>query len=122
MAWEESRERHFRWVGEAQPSHGFSEEQASALLGSSLLVGLTHVDADGEVALDLEFHGRVEAVEADGVAVRRADSGEVEWLPPVAREYEPAPAGHYRLRPGGEVVVDPDFLCSWRVERPPREA
>lgn len=76
------------------------------------------MDAFGEEALRVEFHGHIEAIQPDGLALRRADTGEVQWLPPVPEEYEPAPPGHYTMRPGGDVVVDPDYLCAWVVNRP----
>ena len=101
------------------PSAGFTEEQAAALLGAHLLVGIKHYDGAGELALKTEFDGYVEEVRDDGVAVRRVDSGEIEWLPPLAYGYERAAPGRYTLHSSGAVVENPDFLCSWTIEAPP---
>jgi hypothetical protein len=45
--------------------------------------------------LTTEFDGYIEEVRDDGVAVRRVDSGEIEWLPPLADGYERAAPGTY---------------------------
>jgi hypothetical protein len=103
------------------PPEGFSEEQAEELLGAHLLVGIKHHDSHGELVLKTEFDGYVEEVRDDGVAMRRVDSGEVEWLPPNAEAYERAAPGRYTLRSSGVVVDNPDFLCAWTVEAPPYE-
>lgn len=98
-------------------THGneLSDEQSTELLGSHLLVGLTYLRPDGELAERLQFHGTVESVGEDVVAVRRADNGEVFTLPSMPETYEPAPRGEYRLKGTGEVVVDPDFMCTMTV-------
>ncbi|MGB7589031.1 MAG: hypothetical protein WBM00_10020 [Solirubrobacterales bacterium] len=57
------------------------------------------------------------ADERHGFALRRADTGDLEWLPPDLRAFKPAEPGEYTLRPTGEVVVDPDFLSTWIAER-----
>ena len=96
----------------------FNDDQVAALLGSHLLVGLTYLRPDGGIASRLEFHGTVESVGQDLVEVRRADNGEILTLPPAPEAYEPAPPGEYRLKTTGEVVVDPDFTCTFDVVPP----
>ena len=93
----------------------FNDDQVAVLLGSHLLAGLTYLRPDGGIASRLEFHGTVESVREDAVAVRRADTGKIFTLPPAAEAYEPAPPGEYRLKTTGEVVVDPDFTCVMTV-------
>jgi hypothetical protein len=92
-----------------------SEDEATALLGSHVLVGLTYLRPDGETAHMLQFHGTVESVGDDVIEVRRADTGEIFTLPPAPDAFAPAPPGDYRLRSTGEVVVDPDFTCTMTV-------
>ena len=48
-----------------------------------------------------------------------AGSGEEEWLPPHLEAYQEAAEGEYRLRSTGEVVVDPDWLCTWTIHPGP---
>ena len=96
----------------------FSDEQVATLLGSHLLVGITYLRPDGGLDRRLQFHGTVESVGEDVVGVRRADNGEIFTLPPDPGAYEPAPPREYRLKTTGEVVVDPDFTCTFDVVPP----
>lgn len=92
--------------------------KAESLVGKRVLVGLTFVNAQDEAVEQTQYHGVIESAdEHDGFAVRRADTGEVEWLPPDLRAFETAARGEYRLRSTGEVVVDPDLLTAWTIER-----
>jgi hypothetical protein len=93
----------------------FSDKQVATLLGSHLLVGFTYLRPDGGLDRRLQFHGTVESVGEDVVEVRRADTGEIFTLPSAPEAYEPAPPGEYRLKTTGEVVVDPDFTCTYEV-------
>jgi hypothetical protein len=94
----------------------FWHEKAARMVGKHVLVGKTYVR--GNAVLDqVQFHGVIEeADEDDGFALRRSDTGEIEWLPPDLRAFEQAPPGEYRLRSTGEVIVDPDILSTWIVE------
>jgi hypothetical protein len=38
-------------------------------------------------------------------------------LPPDPDAYDAAPAGEYRLHGSGEVIISPDFLTTWTVNR-----
>jgi hypothetical protein len=96
----------------------FSDEQVATLLGSHLLVGITYLRPDGGLHRRLQFHGTVESVGEDVVEVRRADNGEIFTLPPAPEAYKPAPPGEYRLKTG-EVVVNPDFTCTYEVHPRP---
>ena len=88
------------------------------MVGQSVLVGVTYVDEAGEILERVQFHGVIEqAGSEDGFAIRRADTGRLEWLPPDPAAFQPADPGEYRLRGSGDVVVDPDFLSTWTVER-----
>ena len=93
----------------------FSDEQAATLLGSHLLVGITYLRPDGGLDRLLQFHGTVESAGEDVVEVRRADNGEIFTLPPGPEAYQPAPPGEYRLQTTGEIVVNPDFTCTFDV-------
>jgi hypothetical protein len=105
----------------AAPENGpppFWQEKAKRLVGSHLLVGKTYKDEQGAVAEFVQFHGTIEhAHERHGLAVRRHDTGEIEWLPPDLRAFKKARPGKYRLRSTGEVVVDPDYTAVWIIRR-----
>lgn len=93
--------------------------RADEILGKTVLVGLTYVTADGRVREQQQLHGVVvSADEEQGVEIRQS-SGEIFTLPPALDSFEPADPGEYTLRSTGEVVTDPDLLCSWTITEPP---
>jgi hypothetical protein len=90
-------------------------QQLRELVGRRLLVGITYLDGAGLATGTQQFCGRVLEV-ADGVVVvERPDSAQPAVLPADAAAYQPAAAGGYRLSGTGEIVVDPDFVTTWRV-------
>ncbi|NLT53094.1 MAG: hypothetical protein GXX79_00685 [Actinomycetales bacterium] len=91
------------------------------LVGSRLLVGITYVDADGEVLGREQFCGRVVEVGEGVVVVDRPGEHGPAVLPADEEAYEPAPAGTYTLAGTGEVVVDPDWLTTWSVLMEPED-
>ena len=100
----------------AQPDF---DTAAQAVIGKHLLVGVTYVDADGELLRQEQFHGEiVRASRAEGLILRLAGTGEERWVPPDLSRLEPAAPGRYRLRGTGEQVDNPDFVSTWTV-RPP---
>jgi hypothetical protein len=90
-------------------------EQLARMLGHRLLVGITYLDDAGGVRGTQQFCGRVLEV-ADGVVVVERPGDAPAVLPADAAAYRPAAAGRYRLNETGEVVVDPDFLTTWRIQ------
>ena len=96
----------------------FDPDQAEALLGRLVLVGLTYVTPDGEVIERVQVKGVVVRCDPATVHIEQADGGELLTLPPDLRPFQPAPAGSYRLRSTGEVVLDPDYLATWTIRRP----
>jgi hypothetical protein len=100
----------------------FDEEEARAIIGKHLLVGVTHRNRDDEVTGVEQFHGEiVRATRKEGIILRLSGSSEERWVPPDLSRLEPASPGTYRLKGSGEVVVDPDFLSTWTVY-PPAES
>ncbi len=88
------------------------------MIGKTVLVGKTITRGDC-TPQRIQFHGTVETVdERRGLAIRRADNGEVEWLPPDLRAFHPAEPGVYTLTGTGEDVFDPDFISTWTVNYP----
>ena len=96
---------------------------AERLVGASVIIGLTRILPDG-ARLEQFFGVISQATREQGIAIELDGSraGETYWLPPDQRGFEPAPAGEYRLRSTGEVVIDPDFLSTWTIEGPPPAA
>ncbi len=86
------------------------------LLGKILLVGITYVDADGNVKEQKPFWGTVVTADKNQITVKQKN-GETFSLPPDISAIETAPEGEYRLHSTGEVVVNPDFLSTWISEQ-----
>jgi hypothetical protein len=96
-----------------------NEQRARFALGKRILVGLTKLDAKGDLIEQRQYVGRLTHADASrGLELELAD-GSHEWLPPDVRPLEEAPRGEYRLRSSGEVVEDPDYLCNWTISRSP---
>ena len=95
------------------------EDLADAYRGKYILVGVTYLDASGNVSSRQEFHGIVEsvsAVEGICIALRGVHEGQVWTMPPATADNpSPAPPGRYTLRSTGETVEDPDLLATWEV-------
>lgn len=96
----------------------FDHELAAELIGKHVLIGLTYELADGDVESQHQLHGLVVRCDESTIAIEPWGGGELFTLPPDLRSFQRAPAGEYRLRSTGEVVVDPDYLASWTVTRP----
>jgi hypothetical protein len=73
------------------------------------------LDAEGEVTAAQQFCGRVLEVTDGVVVVERPGEEEAAVLPADAAAYEEAKPGRYTLHNTGEIVIDPDFISTWRV-------
>jgi hypothetical protein len=97
----------------------WTDSNAKKLAGSIVLVGITYVDKDNKPCEQLEFYGIVlSAKRSRGIAIECQNEkkrGETFWLPPQIDVFQPAPRGTYRLRSTGEVIVDPDYTCSYTI-------
>jgi hypothetical protein len=89
------------------------------LVGKTLLVGITYVDALGEVTSRRELWGRVVRVDEQVLTMELDASGDEFTLPWDPDAYRPAPPGRYRLRTTGEVADDPELIATWTVQSPP---
>ena len=98
------------------PSKIFDDTLAKELVGKSLLIGITHTDAEGKMLSRSQIFGSVTvANRLQGICIRNNQTSEEQWLPPDTRGIKPAPAGEYRNRATGEVVHDPDYLGAWTI-------
>ena len=102
------------------PADAWSEAVAQSLVGKVVLVGITYLDATGELDRQQQMFGVVaEAVEGRGIrlALSGAHAGTDYWLPPQTSNLFAAEPSVYRLRSTGEEVEDPDFVTSWTIHR-----
>ncbi|MFM0045461.1 hypothetical protein PQQ99_15480 [Paraburkholderia sediminicola] len=94
----------------------FNKKLATSIIGKRLLVGLTYINHNNETTANKQFHGEVIRADQEAGIVLRLHGSETEfYLPADTSPIEPAPPGDYRLQSSGEVVVNPDFLCTYEI-------
>jgi hypothetical protein len=99
------------------PDH-WDDEVARALIGKTVLVGLTHCTHDDEVVRREQFYGVVKSADRRrGIALELDGSrvGESHVLPPMTKVFEKARLGDYRLSTTGETVSDPSFIATYTI-------
>ena len=104
-----------------EPRPPFDSPRANAMVGKIVLIVLTYVDANGTLLSQVQMHGEImSADQAKGfqVALGGSRAGTTQWLPPDLRPFKELIPGTYTEPSSGEVVIDPDFSCSWTVEKP----
>lgn len=89
----------------------------SDLIGKTILIGLTYYTADNVFIEQKQYWGTVTEANEKGISVKLSDGSNF-GLPPDLSSTKIAPAGEYRLRSTGEVVVNPDYLTTWNINRP----
>lgn len=108
-------------MNESNDKPPFDQKRATSFVGKHVLIGMTYLDHAGTFLEQKQMHGtilRADAKKGFEVALIN-QNGERFWLPPDLRSFEEAAPGEYRLRATGEVVVDPDLICTWTVNRAP---
>lgn len=120
------RRSHAHLAADVRQSRTIMEEQfdevaAQKLVGKYILVGITYTDDSDEPVEQKQFHDRVVRANATEGVVLVQQSGEELRLPPFLKPFQVARPGEYRLRSTGEVVVDPDYTCTWSVKRQVRQ-
>lgn len=100
------------------PPEHWDDELAAALVGKTLLVGVTYCTADDQVVRREQFHGVVISADPRQGIVLELDGarrGERHDLPPMTQVFQRARPGEYRLSATGEVVHDPDYLATYTI-------
>ena len=87
-------------------------------VGKHLLISLTYVRHTGELKHKAQIHGVILRINEAVIAVERQDTGDEFTIPADMSALQVAPEGDYRLKPSGEVVVDPDYLAVWTIAEP----
>ena len=89
-----------------------------AYVGKHLLISLTYLDHTGAVTDKVQLHGIITRVNEAVIAVDLQDTGDEFTLPAELSALKVAAEGEYRLKPSGEVVVNPDYLAVWTIAEP----
>ena len=87
------------------------------LIRKTILIGLTYYTADNEFIEQKQYWGTVIESNENRILVKLND-GEIFGLPPDLSSTKIASPRECRLRSTGEVVVDPDYLSTWNINRP----
>jgi len=96
------------------------ESKASKYVGKTVLIGLTYLDHNEELIEQRQCVGTILTFSNEqGIRIRLQGSNEMFDLPPDQRGIRMAKPGTYRLRSTGEEVVNPDFLATWTITKPP---
>lgn len=90
-------------------------KRAHSYLGKHLLLSLYYEDSDGNLLRHVQMHGVISRIDEAMLAVNLVGSGEEFTVPADLSALKPAPSGDYRLRPSGEIVVNPDFPTTWTI-------
>lgn len=90
------------------------------ILGKTILIGVTTLEADGTLAGQTQMHGVIESADQNGivVALKGKQEGGKWIMPPDMRAIKPAKAGQYQLRATGETVTNPDFTATGTMRKP----
>ncbi|MBV9549999.1 MAG: hypothetical protein JO256_10050 [Alphaproteobacteria bacterium] len=89
----------------------------AAYIGRSVLVGIRHLDADGNETAFVDFFGIVEkSDDRAGVLLRRSD-GQTYNLPPIDLDDYPPNHSSYGIQSQPERVT-PDFVVTFDVHPP----
>ena len=94
-----------------------SQISFSDLIGKTILIGLTYYTANNEFIEQKQYWGKVLESNENRILVK-LNGGEIFGLPPDLSSTQVAAPGEYRLRSTGEIVVNPDFLTTWNINRP----
>ena len=98
------------------------QELVASYIGKHLLVGITYLDHEDNFIEQKQFHGHIVRInEPEGIVIKLHDSDQEYKLPPDLNALQEAPKGEYRLRATGEIVVDPDLLTTWTLNKPKPE-
>jgi len=88
------------------------------IIGKTIIVGITYLSKDGVLLEQTQFFGTIEhADKKKGIAIKKANGGETFNLPPDIRSIRIAQPGEYKFWSTGEIIVNPDLLTTWTVNK-----
>jgi hypothetical protein len=97
----------------------FDSAAADIYLGKYILIGVTYMNSAGHVEDSVQMHGVVESASRDGIKVslKGERDGQSWTMPADPSAISPAQPGRYQLPETGEIVENPDFICTWMVQK-----
>jgi len=89
------------------------------VVGKTILVGIAYLDSKDTLIEQIQFFGTITAADKHkGIIIKKENIDEEFTLPPDINSISVANAGEYRVRSTGEVIVNPDLLTTWTVNKP----
>jgi hypothetical protein len=85
--------------------------------GKILLVGITLLDENEELIEQIQVYGPIIRIDEKGVIIKRNGCGSEFGIPSDFNNINEAKPGEYKLRSTGELVVNPDYISSWTVNK-----
>ena len=106
------------WSGNS--AQEFDSAAADIYLGKYILIGVTYMNSAGQVEDSVQMHGVVESASRDGIKVslKGERDGQSWTMPADPSAISPAQPGRYQLPETGEIIENPDFICTWMVQKP----
>jgi hypothetical protein len=98
----------------------YDKRIAEKIIGKYILIGISYIDPEGKLESQQQLHGIVErASEDDGIIVALSGvyKGEKLGMEPDTSSIVPADPGVYQLHSSGEEIENPDYLCTWKVQK-----
>jgi hypothetical protein len=94
------------------------EIDRSEYIGKVVAVGIAYYDLHGTTIRQEQIHGSIiEINNTDGIVIETSPDGRKRVLPPDLSGLQKAPLGEFKHSSTGEVVIDPDFISFWRVDK-----
>lgn len=94
------------------------ENKIKSLLYKYVIIGLSYIDKNENVLETVQLHGRVMRINSiEGIVVQREDKQEEYKLPLDFDTFKLAQSGEYKLNTTGEIIVDPDYVSSWSIQK-----
>jgi hypothetical protein len=94
------------------------ESEAFKYVGKTVLLGITYLDAEGNVTARREWYGTIQTYSDQGIKIQFSGSDQFWNMPPVPKVLRKAKPGVYQLLSTNEIIHDPDFLCTWTMQEP----
>ncbi len=113
------KETPYGWAG-TESGREFDDAAAEVYRGKYILIGVTYVDGAGQVEQSVQMHGIVASASKEGITVslKGEREGQSWTMPADPSAISPAQPGRYQLPETGEEIENPDFICTWMVQRP----
>ena len=86
-------------------------------IGKTIIIGLTFLDNLNQEVEKAQLSGTISEINEEGIFIK-LDEGDFYTLPPDLSAIQAAPPGEYEFESTGKVVVNPDYMTTWRIYKP----